>query len=200
MRLGRLASIAAIALLCRSADAHQFEHPKTLRMGIKRDRLLVSVAYDVNPGEESKRTRSVFDRDGDGQLDPAEQDRLAHYLEETATLWMRVLVDDRPCKLDKVEMSPNRLNAPRDSTDSLGISILYSAPLPEADRVRIEVIDRDKDKAKHVPLIVDLSPDWDVVLATQGELHPAARQLSRIALGQDASVVLLLRRSLKGTP
>ncbi len=187
--------VAAIVAFVPEAESHQFEHPKILRVGVQRDKLIVSVTYDVNPGDESRSVRSLFDRDANGKLDDDEQKAIARFLEETAMLWLQISIDGAPVKLDKVSTVPNRLNAPRESSDSLGIAILYEAALPAKDALTIAIADRDKDRGKHVPLTVDLAPDWEVVLASQGELFPKVRQIQRIGLRADVPLELRLRRA-----
>lgn len=197
--LRRLASPALMLSLASltapfEAQAHQFQHPKILRLGVKRDRLILSLSYDINPGEDSKRMRSLFDRDANGALDDAEQQRLARYLEETATLWMKMTIDGEAAKLERVQVVPNRLVAPGESTDSLGIAILYEIPLPKSATVAIELFDRDKDRMRHVPLTIDLGADWRVAFSSQGELYPKSRQIQRVLLKEDAPLLLRLRR------
>jgi hypothetical protein len=190
-----VATVAAIAGRAPIAEAHQFEHPKILRVGVQRDKLVVSVTYDVNPGDESRSVRSLFDRDANGKLDDEEQKAIARFLEETAMLWLQISIDGAPVKLEKVSASPNRLNAPRESSDSLGIAILFQAALPAKDALAIAIVDRDKDRQKHVPLTVDLAADWEVMFASQGELYPKARQIQRIGLRAEVPLELRLRRA-----
>jgi hypothetical protein len=189
------AVVILVALAAGDASAHQFQHPKMLRLGVRADAILLSLTYDLNPGEDARMARSLFDRDGNGELDAGEREKLERYLEDTARLFLQVAIDGKEVTLERVELVASRLDLPRASSETLGIAAVYRAALPPGDRVSIRVADRDKDRARHVPLVVDLAPGWDVELATQGELHPKSRQLQRILLSEDHPFELRLVRS-----
>ncbi len=185
----------ALALLFLFAPtialAHRFEHPKVIRVGVQRDEIVVAYSYDVNPGTEALRTRALFDRDADGRLDAEEQARLQKYLVDTALLWMRVRVQDRPIDLRTSTVTANRLDRPADDTTTLGISALVRVPRPPGALV-IELEDRDKDARKHVPVVVDFAGEESVALASQGEFDPEARQLRGVRLEPERALVLRL--------
>lgn len=187
--------VASALLTSAAAHAHRFEHPKTLRLGVREGRLLLAITYDVNPGREAQRARSLFDRDADGALDPREQAMVIDALERTCRLWLRVEVDGEAVTWTPRERRGHRLDRPADDDTTLGVALLYEAKLPDADEVRLTIRDRDKDVAKHVPLTVDLGPGWRIELASQGEWHPEARQLGLVTLGLERPLALVLRRS-----
>lgn len=182
-----------------AAEAHVFEHPKILRVGLQADRLLVSVTYDLNPGRQSLEARGLFDRNQDGTLDPEEQAKLAKFLEDSAMLFLKVKIGGQAIRLERLEASPHQLDRPSGSSESLGINLLYSAPLP-ADGVELELEDRDRDKQKHVPVVVDLAPTWRVTLASQGELSNATHQIQRVMLAAGAPLRLQVERRAHRPP
>lgn len=181
------------------AEAHVFEHPKILRVGLQADRLLVSVTYDLNPGRQSLEARGLFDRNQDGTLDPEEQVKLAKFLEDSAMLFLKVKIGGQATRLERLEASPRQLDRPTGSSESLGISLLYAAPLPQGGGV-VEIEDRDRDKQKHVPVVVDLAPTWRVTLASQGELSNTTHQLQRVMLSAGAPLRLQVERREDSPP
>lgn len=191
LRRVRRALAIVLLLVPAVASAHRFEHPKVIRIGVQPERIVVAFSYDVNPGVEALRTRALFDRDSNGQLDEDERKRLQKYLVDTALLWMRVRVQDRPIDLRTSTVTPNRLDRPADDSTTLGISALLTVPRP-AGPLEIVVEDRDKDAKKHVPVIVDFGRDEGVALASQGELDPEARQLRGVRLEPGRTLVLRL--------
>ncbi len=189
----RSALLLGMLIFALPAHAHRFVHPKSLRVGVHADRLLLSITYDVSPGREARQTRAVFDRDSDGQLDAQEQRKLLHYLEQLATRWLEVSIDGRPQALKRTNVQGHQLNLPSSAHQTLGASMLLSAPLPPGS-LKLTIKDRDKDKKSHVPAVVDLAPQWQVWMSSQGELHPSARRLRRIRLAPGRALVLHLRR------
>ncbi|MBK6684564.1 MAG: hypothetical protein IPG45_08820 [Deltaproteobacteria bacterium] len=181
------------------AEAHVFEHPKILRVGLQPDRLLVSVTYDLNPGRQSLEARGLFDRNQDGTLDPEEQVKLAKFLEDSAMLFLKVKIGGQAVRLERLEASPHQLDRPSGSSESLGISLLYAAPLPPEGGV-LELEDRDRDKQKHVPVVVDLAPTWRVALASQGELSNATHQIQRVMLSAGSPLRLQVERRENSPP
>lgn len=177
------------------AEAHRFEHAKVLRLGVKSDRLYLSVSYDVNPGQDSLRTRALFDRNSDGKLDDREQELLMGSLEKMCWLWLKTAVDGQKLKWTRKERAGHRLNRPTSDGGGLGLSLLYEVALPEGPSFTIEFNDRDKDKTKHVPMQVDFGPGLLLESATQGEWQGTARQLRSIALGRTRPLVLVLGRT-----
>lgn len=190
---------AGLSLMGPPAQAHVFEHPKILRVGLQPDRLLVSVTYDLNPGRQSLEARGLFDRNQDGALDPEEQVKLAKFLEDSAMLFLKVKVGGQALRLERVEASPRQLDRPSGSSESLGISLLYAAPLPK-DAVVLELEDRDRDRQKHVPVVVDLAPTWRVALASQGELSNTTHQIQRVMLAAGAPLRLEVERRVDHPP
>ena len=47
-----MVSFVLMAALC---TGHQFPHPKIMRVGVRRDSIILAITYDVNPGMESSR-------------------------------------------------------------------------------------------------------------------------------------------------
>jgi hypothetical protein len=183
----------AIAMMCL-AVGHQYEHPKVLRLGVLADRVLFNVSYDVNPGEDARLHRSLFDRDGSGVLDEGEKKKLEQYLIDTALLFFKLSIDGKKIVPERVETKGVRLDAAVGSTEALGVAFVLSAPLPAGPIFTLELADRDKDRARHVPLVVDLSAGYEVLLSVPGELFPEARQIHRIMLKEGEPLFLKLAR------
>lgn len=182
--------------LAAPAAAHRFEHAKSLRLGVREDgRLVLAMAYDVNPGREARRTRAMFDRNADGALDEAERTRLLEAMEKICWSWLEIRQGERPVKWRQRDRAGHRLDRPTRDDSTLGVSLVYEAEGARAGAVRITIRDRDKDLAKHVPLVVDLAPGWHVKLASQGEWHPDARQIGGVALRPDQPLELVISRT-----
>lgn len=182
-------------LAAARAEAHKFLDPKHLRLGLDEDRLLVSVTYDLEAGDDAKLLRSLFDRDADRRLDDREREKLLDYLEQTALLWLVIEVNGQKQKLERLERRGVRLDLPADAAQNLGLAALYAVPLPEkAARLELHVTDRDKDAAKDVPVIVDLGDGDRVAFSSQGELHPRLRQIHRIRLQPGMDLRLEIER------
>lgn len=175
--------------------AHQFQHPKVLRVGVLPDRLLINVGYDVSPGEDARLHRSLFDRDQNGTLDPEEKKKLEQYLVDTAMLFMRLSINGEKVVPERTETQTTKLDLSTRSTDMLGVAFVLSAPLPADATFTVELGDRDKDRSRHVPVTVDLAPGFEVVFSSPGELFPEVRQLHRIMLKEGEPLVLRLRRT-----
>src|SRR5262249_13043165 len=150
--------------------------------------------YDVSPGEDARLHRSLFDRDANGVLDDGEKKKLEQYLVDTAMLFLKLTIDGQKVVPERTETQSNRLDVPTASTDSLGVSFILTAALPAAPAVSIELADRDKDRARHVPVTVDLAEGFEVAFASPGEFFPEVRQIHRIMLKEGEPFVLRLRR------
>lgn len=195
VRVHLAAAALAAALLggaALPAGAHQLDHPTLLRMAVRPDAVVVSVTYDVDPGDPSRQLRGLFDRDSDGQLDVGEQAKLLRYLEDTARLWLEVDLGGRPLALVVRSREGSRLGLPAEATSSLGISLVLTASVALADPARLRIADRDKDASRHVPLVVDVAPELHPRFASRGEWHPELRQLHRVMLGPDRALELTL--------
>lgn len=194
-RPAQLGALVAAVLLSAPAAAHKFEHPKILRLGVAESELVVAVNYDVNPGDEARQLRAVFDRDSDGSLSAHEQAQVMDYLERTALLWLRLKLGGTPLELTRKQAQGSHVDAKVSSADSIGILLLYSAPIPPSTaRLELELSDRDKDATKVVPLTADVAPLWQVELATQGEWQPRLRSLERVFLTPSEGLRLVLLR------
>lgn len=178
------------------AFAHTYEHPKILRLGIQANRVLLAVTYDVNPGQDALRTRGLFDRDSDGALSAPEQARLLDALEKTCWLWLQVRVGEKKLTWTRRERVGHRLDRAATDDSGLGLALLYEAALPPRGAMILTVEDRDRDRAKHVPLQMDLDPAWRLTQAEQGEWFAQARQLSRVTLSADRPLTLHLEPAL----
>lgn len=199
---GIIAGIVAAGLPARPVDAHQLDHPKVLRLGVRRERLILSVTFDTNPGQESARVRATFDRDASGALDGAEAERLERFLLDSALLFLAVRVDGAPVDLERLELVRTGFEEPVGSARSLGFAALLGwagAELAPGQAREVVVADRDKDRTRHVPLVVDVGAGLEVAFASQGELDPHLRQLRRIMLREGAPLVLRLR-GVPGAP
>lgn len=166
---------------------------------MEKERIVLAVTLDVDAGDDAKMLRGLFDRDADRQLDASEQEKMLDYLEETAFLWLRIEASGKKLSLVRRERQGLRIDLAAESTQNLGLSAVYEAPIPPAERLDLLVADRDKDGAKHVPLIVDLSSGDAVLSATQGEWHPSLRQLHRVRLRAEDPLLLSVRRTTTST-
>jgi hypothetical protein len=194
MRACAFAVLLAALLSVKPAWAHRFAHPKLLRLGIAKEQIVLSLTFDVNPGEESRFLRRLFDKDSNGKLDEAEQAALLRYLEETATLFLKLRIGGKAVPLVAAERNGSRLGLPRESSDTLGVALLFRAAIPASpELLELEVEDRMADAKTDVPLVVDLDPAAVVAFASQGELHPREHQLQRVRLAQDWPFVLRVR-------
>lgn len=174
--------------------AHQFAHPKVLRVGLKEDQLLIAVNYDVNPGRDARQLRGLFDRDADGLISEQEQAKLTAYLEQMSMLFFELRIDDEKVTPKRLSATPHRIDLPASAPDTLGVAILYSVPLPKNRTIRVQIQDRARDPTRHVPLVVDLAEGWEVRFASQGELSRAPFALSRIRLQKGRPLILTLGR------
>lgn len=184
----------------RPVSAHRFEHPRQLRVGLDEGRLVVSMVFDLDPGEPSRTARQLFDRDADGRVDETERALLEAWMERTALRAFRVRAGARAGELARLELETvrrdgHRTGLPSHATETLGLSLLLAAPLPEAPgELWLELEDEEPDRRKHVPLLLDLAPAWSLRFASQGEWHPAPRQLHRVALSAEHPLVLRVGR------
>jgi hypothetical protein len=185
---------SVILALLTLLTAHRFEHPKSIRLGLERDRILIAVNYDVNPGADATQLRSLFDRDSDGALSRGEQDKLTAYLEQMAMLSFRIRLDGREAPPRRLAATPHRIGLPVSAADTLGIALLYEVAL-SSKAVTIEIEDRERDRAKHVPVVVDVDAEWEVHLSSQGELTGSGpRHIGRIGLAKDRPLLMKLSR------
>jgi hypothetical protein len=175
--------------------AHQFTHPKVIRLGVKEDRLLIAVNYDVNPGQDSMQLRGLFDRDADGSLSSEEQDKLTAYLEQMAMLYFDLRIDGAKVKPERISSVPFRIDAPAASPLSLGVALLYSTPLPARGTCDLSVADQTKSRDAHVPVVVDLTEGWEVMFASQGELFRSPFAIHRVRLDRGRPLDLSLVRT-----
>lgn len=189
-----VAAMLTCALPGGTALAHRFAHPKSLRLGVRDGRLLLAISFDVNPGRDALRTRALFDRDSDGRLEEAEQAKLRATLENQARLWLKTRLGTDPVDWRRREATGHRLDRPVSDDGTLGLSLLYEAPIGARDEISLTIEDKDRDASKHVPLTVDVGPGWRIERASQGEWHRAPRQLSRVALAKGRPLVLVLSR------
>jgi hypothetical protein len=180
--------------------AHQFTHPKVLRVGVKADRLLIAVNYDVNPGQDALQLRALFDRDADGKLSQEEQDKLTSYLEQMSMLYFELRIDGEKVKPARISTTPFRIDLPATASDALGVALLFSAPLPASDRIEVVLSDQSKSRDVHVPVVVDLTEGWEVAFASQGELHLRPFAIHRVRLDRGRPLILRLRRTRQTAP
>jgi hypothetical protein len=175
-----------------AAISHQLEHPKSLRLGIRADAVVLSVTYDVDPGEPSRLLRGLFDRDASGQLEPAEQAMVTRYLEDTARLWLVLEADGRPLTWQTRSREGARLDQPAASTGSVGLSLVLTASVAMGAELRLRLADRDRDTRKHVPAVVDVAPGLRLRYASRGEWHTTLRQLHQVRLSPGVDLQLWL--------
>lgn len=170
---------------------HRFEHPRQIRLGMKRDRVVVSMIYDLNPGEPSRTARQLFDRNTDGVIDEGERALLESWMERTALRFFSVSLS-RPdgaseqIGFETLRREGHRTTLPSSATETVGLSLLLSAPLPSGPGpFELRVEDYEADQRTHVPLVLDLEPGLSLDFSSQGEWHPATRQLQRVELSKD---------------
>lgn len=184
-----------LALTPRLAEAHKLIYPKTIRLGVRGDELALAVNYDVDAGDSAQLMRRLFDRNADGRLDADEQGKILELLERTANLWLTVKIDGQKRALHRAERRGFQLDLPADATQNLGVALLYTTPLPpwrDGRILRIELVDRDQDAAKVVPVTVDLPSGAEVRLSSLGELHPRLHQIHRVMLAPERGLRLEL--------
>ena len=155
---------------------------------------MLAVTYDVDPGDPSRMLRGLFDRDGDLRLDSAEQAKLTKYLEDTATLWLKLELGGDPVVLRRKSRETSPLDLPVGSSQTIGISLVYTASVT-GPLGRVRLTDRDKDARIEVPVVVDVGPGLSIQSANQGEWHPRLRQIHRVVLDAKLDLSLDVRTS-----
>ena len=190
----RACKTEAVLALLPLLIAHQFAHPKAIRLGVKEDRLVIAVSYDVSPGQDALQLRGLFDRDADGSLSLEEQEKLTGYLEQMAMLYFELRIDGERVTPARISRTPFRIDQPASSSDTLGVALLYDAPLPARRSCEVSLADQTKARDTHVPLVVDLTEGWEVAFASQGELHPSPFAIHRVRLDRGRPLTLSLRR------
>ena len=183
-----------------SSEAHRLKYPKSLTLELRNKKVLLTMTYTVNPGQEASMLRALYDRDADGRLNGEEQERLTEYLEKMATMFLRVSIDGEIARLVQLDSSMQRADFRATSSKAMGMQLRFSAPLPEVEKGKtftMSVVDRDKDAKKHVPTVVDVGKNWSVIMADQGEFHPTTRQVLNVKLSEEATLNLEIRRGPK---
>jgi hypothetical protein len=137
-------------------------HPRheTLRLSPDGVRLLVD--YEVAAGEAALALRRAFDRDGNGALDPGEQQALTENLTKTAVLRTRLLLDGAEVPLRREAVRPEKTGLPAASAALLAVRVELSAAWPPEKKKNVffalfldtarDVELRDEDPAGHVPV------------------------------------------------
>lgn len=109
--------------------------------------------------------REAFDRDGNGALDPGEQQALSETLARTATLRTSLLIDGAAVELSRVAVRAEKVDLPASSTALLAVRVELSAAWPKKEKNnfffdhfldrgrRVEL--RDEDETGHVPVTVE---------------------------------------------
>lgn len=154
--------------------------------------VVLSLTYDVDPGEPSRTLRGLFDRDGSGQLEPPEQAMLLRYLEDTARLWLVLTAAGQPVTWRVRSREGTRLDLPAAATSAVGLSMVLTASVATGAELHLRLADRDRDGRKHVPTVVDVAPGFRLRYASRGEWHPALRQLHQVRLAPGAELELWL--------
>ena len=175
-----------------AALGHQLEHPKTLRLGVRDGVVVLSLTYDVDPGEPSRTLRGLFDRDASGQLEPPEQAMIMRYLEDTARLWLVVETGGQPVAWHTRSREGARLDQPAAATGSVGLALVLTASVVVGTELRLRLADRDRDGRKHVPAVVDVGPGLRLRYASRGEWNATLRQLHQVRLSPGVDLWLWL--------
>ncbi|MGZ6141873.1 MAG: hypothetical protein ACXWLM_00985 [Myxococcales bacterium] len=123
------------------------------------------VDFEVGAGEAARALRQAFDRDGNGVLDPGEQQALTEHLARTATLRTRVSIDGAEVALRREAARAEKVDLPASSTALLAVRVELSNPWPEKIKKNFffdhflnrgrEVEVRDEDQTGHVPIAVE---------------------------------------------
>src|SRR5436305_1377229 len=93
-------------LLAGAALAHDVPHPRTDALRPPPDGISLRVDSEIAAGEPARALRQAFDRDGNGRLDPGEQQALAEHLARTAILRLELSVDGTPLALRRDALRP----------------------------------------------------------------------------------------------
>lgn len=191
--MGRLLLGLWIVTQAGPARAHCFPHPKKEALLITGHRVRLMIDDQVNPGAPSATLRALFDRNGDGRLDPDEQAQLADYLVASARQFLQITVDGAPLPLAETARTTDRLDDPTGSDALLAVTVVLEARLPAGPAARtVTLSDRVADPAMHVPLVVQLGPGLILDRASAGVQTAAGGPLRGINLMPGVPLVLRL--------
>ena len=119
----------------------------------------------MGAGEPSRALRQAFDRDGNGALDPGEQQALTEHLARTATLRTALQVDGAALPLRRAAVRAEHADAPAASTALLAVRVELVAEWPPKKKRNFffehfldsarEVGLEDEDSSGHVPVTVE---------------------------------------------
>jgi hypothetical protein len=197
--LGLVAALA-VALLPRAGRAHPEVSPQLVNRYLSlivvggRLEFFVTLLYGALPGAEA---RKALDRDGDGRISEAERQQGQAGWKRRAAELAILTVDGAPVSLSDatadVQLGPDSGVGP----SPLVVEVYGAQPLPEGTRrLRLEP-GWDPPRLGETELVVDLSPDWDLVASQRG---PAAEEhLTRYKLdgprkgSEDRSVTFVIK-------
>lgn len=187
--------VTLVTVVPRGLFAHQFEHPKSVRLGLTPNKWVLGVDFDVSPGPEATAIRSRFDRNTDHRLDADEQQRLFNHMRTRSLDTLRVIVENHPVRWTLHTKRSHQLDRSASSDLMLGASWVLTSKISPADRLSVRIVDRSPVV---VPLTVDVPAPWHLELASQGEWHPEFRHL-RTHLEPGVELTLkLIRTSTSG--
>ena len=157
----RIALGAALGagFLLTPSFGHPLDHPKRDELRISSAQLQLVIDEEVSAGAAAQSVRALFDRDGNGHLDEAEQAALLLHLVRTAQLHQHLEIDGAPVALALEPASPRgeRLSDDPSSTALLAVrlSLIASWPTGSGDwrgRRHLVFTDDAPDTTGHVPV------------------------------------------------
>lgn len=160
VRCVRLLAVLIVSFSALPAWGHDVPFPKHDQVKITSEAVEVQVDYLIEPGDLARRTREIFDGDGNGRLDDAERERLVAYLQQSALHFLKVELNGEPLKLEVVD---HRLSGAELETSSalelVGRWTLRAAEVHWERSNRLVFHDRHKDGAVRVPVHVSVAGD-----------------------------------------
>ncbi len=182
----RAAGFMALALLwALPAFAHPQGFHKHVRVVVHPDRVEALVVMDVDAGRRSQLLRAGVDRDGNGQLDAEEVERLRAQLSRLATSKLKVSFSGHPVGLSIEEAKLNLRGERTSSEAALSVAVLLSSKLPAPVRAGMELVvedvspDRSHVKVEAEQAVADGSADGRPPYG-QKELRPGERFLLKL--------------------
>lgn len=193
---GRLLVLLAALTLAPAARAHDGHHPKTLRMLLKPDGLIVSVRLDYPAGQDARQARIAWDENGDGRIDPGECERALDMVGQRS---IESLVVER----DQVRLQPAALRrdalgwvGPVASAEPLSASFQYCfAFFPHPGRHRLVVRDQPGGGLHHVPAQIQAGKGVRLVLPQAVPDHQNSLQMLSLLVTREAGLDVLFEVS-----
>lgn len=152
-----LAWVAALPIAA-GASAHTFDHPKHEHVRLTGDAITVDMEYTIPPGDLARRTRELFDSDGNGTLGDRERESLEAYLRTSALHFLKIELNGKPLELS--EASAEIRGAELQTSSALELTAIWKLEAPKVAYKSKNVLvlrDRHKDGALQVPILVTVN-------------------------------------------